>query len=75
VKDNFEKEVSERPFGNQVEKFDEYFNTIEHLHKIFEEMKFICFDDNHNGFCPECEQTLKCKVYKEIKDEWERLYS
>jgi hypothetical protein len=75
MKDNFEKEVLGGLFENQVEKFEGYLNAIEHLHKIFKEMNFICVDDNHDGFCPECEQMLKCKVYKEIKDEWEKVYS
>jgi hypothetical protein len=60
---------------NRVEKFEQYFNDPEQFNKIFTELGFTYVKDGCDGFCPECEQMLKCEVYKEIKDEWEWIYS
>ena len=60
---------------NRVEKFEQYFNDPEQFNKIFTELGFTYVEDGCDGFCPECEQMMKCKVYKEIKDEWKWIYS
>jgi hypothetical protein len=62
-------------FKDRVEKFDKYFNDPEQFNKIFTELGFTYVEDGCDGFCPECEQMTKCKTYKEIKDDWEWLYS
>jgi hypothetical protein len=74
MKANLEKKTA-RGHINQVEKFEHYLNYLEQLHKNFKEMGFICVDYDHDGFCPECEQMRKCKVYKKIMDEWKRVNS
>lgn len=61
--------------NGDLEKFEQYYNDIEHLHKVFTELNFICIEETHDGFCPECKEMSKCKVFKEIKDEWERINS
>ncbi len=34
-----------------------------------------CYDDEDcNGFCPECDQMVRCDAYKELKDEWDSFY-
>ncbi|MBM4135818.1 MAG: hypothetical protein FJ241_03195 [Nitrospira sp.] len=75
MKGNLDKEKLRTQFKNRVEKFDKYFNDPEQFHKIFTELGFIYVEDGCDGFCPECEQMPKCETYKEIKDEWEWLYS
>ncbi len=59
-----------------VNRFDEYHNDPEQHHKIFTDLGFAYVEDGCDGFCPECEQMLKCEVYnKELKKEWEWIYS
>ena len=62
-------------FKNRVKEFEQYFNDPEQFNKIFTELGFTYVDDGCDGFCPECEQMLKCEAYKEIKDDWEWFYS
>ncbi|HET6515488.1 MAG TPA: hypothetical protein VFG09_10045 [Thermodesulfovibrionales bacterium] len=61
-------------FRDRIAKFERYSKDPEQFHKIFEELGFAYVDDGCDGFCPECEQMLKCKVYEQIKDEWEWIY-
>jgi hypothetical protein len=56
-------------FRDTVEKFEQYFNDPEQFHKIFTELRFTYVDDDCDGLCPECEQMLRCEIYKEMKDE------
>jgi len=69
------KKALRRHFKDRVEKFDKYFNDPEQFNKIFTELGFTYVEDGCDGFCPECEQMMKCEVYKEIKGEWEWFYS
>ncbi len=62
-------------FKDRVGKFEQYFNDPEQFNKIFTELGFTYVDDGCDGFCPECEQMLKCEAYKELKDDWEWFYS
>ena len=75
MKDNLDKEALKASFRKRVEKFEQYFNDPEQFNKIFTELGFTYVDDRYDSFCSECEQILKCEVYKEIKDEWEWIYS
>lgn len=75
MKNNLDKEKLRAQFRDTVEKFEQYFNDPEQFHKIFTELGFTYVDDGCDGFCPECEQMLKCEVYKEIKDEWKGFCS
>lgn len=54
-------------FRDRVEKFEKYYNDPEQFNKIFTELGFTYIEDGCDGFCPECEQMLKCEAYKEIK--------
>lgn len=63
-------------FKTVVKKFEKYHDDPEQYHKIFTELGFTYAEDGCDGFCPECEQMLKCEVYnKELKKEWEWIYS
>lgn len=73
MKDNFDKDTLSAYFKDRVEKFKEYFNDPEQNHKIFTELGFIYVDDGCDGFCPECEQKNICKVYPELKEEWDSV--
>ncbi len=75
MKDNLDKEKLRAQFRDTVEEFDQYFNDPEQFNKIFTELGFTYVEDCCDGFCPECEQMMKCEVYKEIKDGWEWIYS
>lgn len=75
MKGNLDKRKLRAQFKDKVEKFEQYFNDPEQFNKIFTELGFTYVEDSCEGFCPECEQMLKCEVYKEIKDEWEWIYS
>ena len=75
MKSNLDKGKLSAHFKDKVEKFEQYYDDTEQFHKIFTELGFTYVDDGCDGFCPECEQMLKCEVYKEIKDEWEWIYS
>ncbi len=77
IKDNksIHNENLSSEFKKRVEKFERYYDDPEQHHKIYEELGFMYVDDGCDGFCPECEKMLKCEIYKEIKDDWERFYS
>ena len=75
MRDNLDKEALKDSFRKKVEKFDQYFNDPEQFHKIFIELGFTYVEDGCDGFCPECEQMMKCEAYKEIKDDWKWFYS
>lgn len=75
MKSNLYKRKLRAQFKDRVEKFEQYFNDPEQFNKIFTELGFTYFEDGCDSFCPECEQMLKCKVYKEIKVKWEWFYS
>lgn len=63
-------------FKTVVKKFEKYYKNHEQYHKIFTELGFTYVEGGCDGFCPECEQMLKCEVYqKELKKEWEWIYS
>lgn len=74
MEDDLNKEALRKYFHETVEKFEQYYNDPEQHHKIFTELGFTYVDDGCDGFCPECEQKLGCKVYEELKDEWEGFY-
>jgi hypothetical protein len=40
----------------------------------FQQSYDIC-DDDCDGFCPECEQMIRCEAYDEIKHEWDSFYT
>jgi hypothetical protein len=61
-------------FRDRVEKFEQYFGDADQHHKIFTELGFAYVDDGCDGFCPECERMLKCEVYPELREGWERFY-
>jgi hypothetical protein len=71
MKEEIDKKSLNASFKNRVEKFEKYFHDPEQFHKIFTELGVVYVEDGCDGFCPECEQMMKCEVYKEIKDEWE----
>lgn len=75
MKDDLDKEALKVYFRETVEKFERYFDDPEQFHKIFSELGFTYVEDGCDGFCPECEQMIKCEVYKETKEEWEGFYS
>ncbi len=89
MKDDFDKKVLRAYLRGTVEKLEQYFNDLgiesyrsEQLHKIFKEPGFTRLgrrsryvDAGCDGFCPECEQMLRCESYKEMKDEWEWFYT
>ncbi len=62
-------------FRDAVEKFEKYDNDHEQFHKTFTELGFTYVEDGCEGFCPECEQMLRCEVYQEIKESWKGFYS
>jgi hypothetical protein len=68
MKDNLDEEALRAYFNDTVEKFEKYYNDPEQFHKIFTELGFIYVDDGCDGFCPECEQMLRCEAHKEIMD-------
>lgn len=74
MKDYWDKEALRAHFRDRIEKFERYSNDRELLHRIFNGHGFSCADDGCDGFCPECRRMLKCKVYEEIKSEWEWIY-
>ncbi len=73
MKDNFDSDAFNTDFNDRVEKFEEYFNDPAREHKIFTELGFTYVDDGCDGFCPECEQKNLCKVYPELKEEWDNI--
>ncbi|MEW6417531.1 MAG: hypothetical protein AB1480_05340 [Nitrospirota bacterium] len=75
MKDNNSKEALRAYFNDTVEKIEKYYNDPEQFNKIYTELGFTYVDDGCDGFCPECEQMLKCEVYRDIKDGWEWFYS
>jgi hypothetical protein len=64
MKSNLDKRKLRAQFKARVEKFEQYFNDPEQFNKIYTELGFAYVEDGCDGFCPECEQMLKCKVYK-----------
>jgi len=90
MKDDFDKEVLMAYLRGTVKKIEQYFNDLgiecrcdnrtdsyrpEHLHKIFTEIGSTYVNNGCDGFCPECGQMLRCEVYKEMKDDWEWIYT
>lgn len=75
MKDDLDKEALKVYFRGTVKKFERCFDDPEQFHKIFTELGFSYVEDGCDGFCPECEQMLKCEVYKETKDVWYGFYS
>jgi len=73
MKDVHEKEALRKHFNETVEKFEKYYNDPKQHHKIFTELGFTYVDDGCDGFCPECEQKLKCEIYDELKNDHEKL--
>ncbi len=73
--DKIDKEILRTYFRDTVEKFEKYYDDPEQHHKIFEELGFTLVEDGCDGFCPECEQMLKCEVYNENKKDWDGMYS
>ena len=73
MKDNFNNDELIADFKERVEKFEEYFNDPDQKHKIFTELGFTYVDDGCDGFCPKCEQKNICKVYPDLKDEWDSI--
>lgn len=74
-RENFEREILKVYIDNQVRKYEQYFSLPLKFYQISEEMAFSIAQENCNGFCPECDQMLKCEVYKETKDAWDRFCS
>lgn len=74
MKDGLNKEALKKYYHKTLEKFKQYYNDPEQHHKILTELGFTYVDDGCDGFCPECEQKPDCKVYEELKDEWEGFY-
>ena len=74
MEDDLNKEALRKYFHKAVEKFEQYYNDPAQHDKIFTELGFTYVDDGCDGFCPECGQKLDCKVYEELKDEWEGFY-
>jgi len=73
MRNNFDSDELIEYFHDKVEKFEEYFNDPDQEHKIFTELGFKLVEDGCDGFCPECEQTYACKVYPDLKDEWNSI--
>ncbi len=59
-------------FRDIIKKIEENFEEFD---EFCAESDFPCIEDTCDGFCPECEQMLKCETYKEIEGEWEWFYT
>lgn len=57
----------------RAELFEKYHNDPDQYHKIFSELGFSYYDDNCDGYCPECEIRSTCEFYLEDKEEWDKL--
>ena len=68
-----DKEAMLTEFQGRVKKFEQYHVDPEQFHKIFTELGFAYVDDGCDGFCPECERKMRCEVYRELKNGWERI--
>jgi hypothetical protein len=74
MKDNRSKMELKACFDDAVKNFKHYHNRLDQYRKIFTELGFAYVNYRCSGFCPECEQKMRCLVYEELKDEWEVLY-
>jgi hypothetical protein len=57
----------------RTDLFEKYHNDPDQYHKLFTELGFSYYDDNCDGYCPECDDRLNCRVYLEDKDIWDNL--
>lgn len=73
MRDDSDKEALRAKFRDTVAKFEQYHADPGQFHKIFTELGFAYVDDGCDGFCPDCEKKMRCEVYPELKDGWERL--
>ncbi len=75
MKDSLERDAIKAYFRERTKRFDEYHDDLEEFHEVFTELGFTSIDDGCDGFCPECKQITTCAVYRETKEDWDRIYT